>query len=445
MYFYFALNIYTRPSKSSSVLKSYDEGDKLLYQTFSDNWYEALVYVNGKPVTGYIYNGDVINQGTKQKDYTGFAVKDKTYVYEETSKHSKKLKGYTYGAKMLFKSYTSNWYEAIVYLNGKPHTGYIHKNDVSFHRPYSKQIVNPKMIYTYEQMVRDIKALENTYPGIIQTEIIGKSVDGRNIYAVKLGKGDTKISINAATHAREWITTNLVMHQIDTYSRAYTGNKNIDGYNVRDLLNKVSIYYVPMVNPDGVTLVQKGPFALGNPYNLIRINGGKTDFSHWKANANGVDLNRNYPVGWRNVVNDPGKPSSQNFKGYTPLSEPETIALSNFSLEHDFKTIVSYHSSGEVIYWENGEGEIRENARKVAHLISKKTGYSMLPASFSPGGGFYADWFTENTGQPSVTPEVSPYVGSKPVPISNYDRIWKQNFSIGLVVAYEAYQSRHKR
>lgn len=437
--------VYKNLNKNSKVLKSYNEGHLLQYKTFTDHWYEATVIINGKAQTGYIHKNDVLDLNSKRESYKGAAIKKKSYVYSKPSKSSKRLKGYEYGSNLQFKSFTDNWYEAIVIINGKAQTGYIHKNDVIIGSLKAKSIVNPKQVYTYEQMVKDIKALEKAYPGLVTSEIIGKSVDNRNIYAVKLGTGNVKITINAATHAREWISTNLVMYQIDQYSQAYLKNEKIDGYDVRDLLNKVSIYYVPMVNPDGVTLVQKGPYALKNSSQLIKLNNGSKDFKHWKANANGVDLNRNYPLGWYEpLIADPGRPASQNFKGYKPLSEPESRALANFSLKHDFKTAIAYHSSGEVVYWEYGKGKVYSELKRLALLISNKTGYP-LRSSLAFGGGYYTHWFTEVTGGLSATPELSPYVGNRPVPLSNFDRIWKQNYSVGLMLADEAYKNRNKR
>src|SRR5699024_9203394 len=127
------------------------------------------------------------------------------------------------------------------------------------------------------------------------------SVDGRNIYAIKLGKGKTEIFMNGSHHAREWLTTNLLMEMIDVYSQAYANNSKVAGYNARQILNNASIWFVPMVNPDGVTLVQKGALSAKRPAEVIRINDGSTNFNRWKANIRGVDLNRQYPADWAHI------------------------------------------------------------------------------------------------------------------------------------------------
>ncbi|SEP83150.1 Zinc carboxypeptidase [Virgibacillus subterraneus] len=432
------INVYSAPSKKRDVLKSYNEGKLLYYKTFMEDWYKALIYVNGEAQAGYIHKNDVLDENASRNTLDGIAVRDKTFVYNKTSRKSKKLKGYSFGSKLIFKSFTSNWYEAIIFIDGKTHTGYIHKNDVVDEMDDIGPIVNPKTVYSYNQMVSDITKLKNAYPGIIRTNVIGKSVEGRDIPLVKVGNGDKKITINSSHHAREWITTNLVMHQIDEYSRAFVNGTKIDGYNVRKLLNQVTIYYVPMVNPDGVTLNQFGADGFNNRSQLIRLNNGSTNFTAWKANSRGVDLNRQYPAKWENIRYVASSPGPYNYKGTAPLTEPEVQALYNFTKKHNFESHVAYHSSGEILYWAfNSTGKLREEHRKIAEKVSNKTGYSLYHPT-NPSGGGYTDWVIESLKKTGLTPELSPPVGNQPVPLSYYDRIWRQNNSIGLLLAKEA-------
>ncbi|TFB24479.1 peptidase M14 [Filobacillus milosensis] len=297
----------------------------------------------------------------------------------------------------------------------------------------TEPIVNPRQVYTYENMVEDIYRLTDRYNGLVTNEVIGESVDGRDIYAVRLGYGEREIFIHAATHAREWITTNLVMNQIDSYSAAFVNSEKVDGFDVRELLQKVSIYYVPMVNPDGVTLVQKGADALSNSEYLLKIHDGNPDFSRWKANANGVDLNRNYSVGWEQAHADTGEPGFQNYKGPSPMSEPETQAIAAFVKNHNFELALAYHTSGELVYWgKNLPEDLEDVSYELATVFGEETGY---PLHRGGSGGMFSDWFAHEIGAPNLTPEIAPYAGPGPVPLENYNRIWQQNFSMGLLMA----------
>ncbi|UOE93796.1 M14 family zinc carboxypeptidase [Alkalihalobacillus sp. LMS39] len=305
-----------------------------------------------------------------------------------------------------------------------------------------KKIVNAKVQnYTYTQMEKDMKQLESMYPEIIQTKIIGTSVDGRNIYAIKLGRGKTEVLINGSNHAREHMTTNVIMKQIDEYAFAYTKGNQFGGFNVKQVLDRTSIWYVPMVNPDGVTLVQQGPNALRSnklAQQAIQINKGSRNFAPWKANVRGVDLNRQFPHYWTTITNNPGKPSPSMYKGTKPLTEPEAITMRDFVENNKhLKTVIDYHSSGEVIF-------VR-NPTQLTTTLSRKTGYSIIDVTKSTSGGGFASWFNVYHKKPGITLEISPYVGDRPVPVGNWDRVWRQNDSVGLIVANEAYQNRNKR
>ncbi|SEP75211.1 Beta-N-acetylglucosaminidase [Virgibacillus subterraneus] len=122
-------NIYTTTSRSN-VLKSYKKGSILLYMPHSSNWYKAVVFVNGKRHTGYINKSDVETSVKDQEVIKGVGMQDPTAIYSEAATNSRKLKTYDQGSILYYKTYTSSWYEAIVYVNGKRHSGYIHKSHV---------------------------------------------------------------------------------------------------------------------------------------------------------------------------------------------------------------------------------------------------------------------------------------------------------------------------
>ncbi|WP_077624902.1 M14 family metallopeptidase [Sediminibacillus massiliensis] len=300
-------------------------------------------------------------------------------------------------------------------------------------------IVNPKQLYTFEQMELDIDTLKAVYPDMVTSHIIGRSVEGRAIHAVKIGKGKKEIFLNGAHHAREWLTTALLMKMLETYCEHFSARQPFEGYNVQRILTDTSIWLVPMVNPDGVTLVQKGPNAVVHTEEVLKMNNGNMDFSSWKANIRGIDLNRQYPADWDNIQDDVGSPSPQCYKGPAPLSEPETKAVYQFTNEHDFIIAAAYHSSGEELYWKyKASGKLLVYAKFLAEKLREKTGYKLVDPGDNPSGGGYTDWFLDHFQRPAFTPEISPYVGPRPVPLENFDRIWEENCTVGLLLAQEA-------
>lgn len=310
------------------------------------------------------------------------------------------------------------------------------------------KVVNPRQVYTYEQMTLDIKELVKKYPSIISYQSLGKTKFNRDIWAVKLGKGKTNILINASHHAREWITTNLVMNMLEAYAREYENQEEVGGYKVNDLLNKISIYFVPMVNPDGVTLQQKGISAFPKEVqeDLIRMNGGSYNFTRWKANAEGIDLNRQYPAGWGSLDTGGYTPYYQFYKGEYPLQAAEVKVLTDFVYKIKPEIAVSYHSTGRRVYWYfSKEQKNIERDHQIALKIGKLTGYEVEePINESSGGGF-SDWFVQEFERPGITPEVCYLLYETEVPLYEYDEIWKRNRNVGLLLANEGYNLYKQR
>ena len=297
-------------------------------------------------------------------------------------------------------------------------------------------------------MGKDITALKKAYPDLVQVKTIGTSEYGKKIYAVGLGKGSANVFINGSHHAREWLTTSLNMYMIEKYAAAYKGNKKISGYNAKSLLNSSTIWFVPMVNPDGVTLQQQGlkAFPKSTHKALIKMNNGSKNFKRWKANAKGVDLNRQYKADWKNIKNSPKAPSHKNYKGKTPESAKEVKAIVKFVNQINPEMTVAYHSSGRILYWNYKQSKANYKRDHVyAKKIGKMTGYSLVYPGKNPSGGGFTDWFIGAKKRPGFTPEIGTYPGETNLPVSQFPKVWKENQGVGLYVAQESIKLKDAR
>ncbi|MGB7605333.1 MAG: M14 family metallopeptidase [Lutisporaceae bacterium] len=296
--------------------------------------------------------------------------------------------------------------------------------------PYGIDVVFTDIDYTYEIMERDIRGLKARYP-FLEIGIAGKSVLGRNLYYIRLGNGPVEVSYNGSHHGIEWITTPLLMKFIENFSRAFARGSSLQGYDVRDIFRRSSIYIIPMVNPDGVDIALNGPQP-SNPYyqDLLRWNNTGLPFSQvWKANTRGVDLNRNYPASWDEAkAQEPSLgvygPAPTRYGGPSPLSEPESQALVNFTRQHNFKLVIAYHTQGRVIYW------LYQNIRpprsfEIGQSFAASTGYTLSNVPYEAAYAGYKDWFVEVYKRPGYTIEAG--IGGNPVPISQFDTIYREN------------------
>ncbi|SDF74975.1 g-D-glutamyl-meso-diaminopimelate peptidase [Fontibacillus panacisegetis] len=306
----------------------------------------------------------------------------------------------------------------------------------------SSAIVNPNQVYSYSIMQRDIEKLAAAYPELISYESLGQTKYGRELWAIKLGRGESTIFLNGSHHAREWMTTTLLMKMIDTYAAAYYNNAEISKNNIRDLLDKVTIWIVPMVNPDGVTLSQQGTAGLSSSLakTLKQYNGNSTNFNRWKANMQGIDLNRQYPANWSNIKNSKGYPWYQNYKGKQPAQALEVQIMMNFTYKIDPELTIAYHSSGEILFWHyNTLSKNLARDKSIALDISKLTGYSLVQPEKNPSGGGYKDWFIQEFDRPGLTIEIGEYVGERSLALSTFKGIWAENVGVPLYSAQKSY------
>ncbi len=277
-----------------------------------------------------------------------------------------------------------------------------------------ENIVDPNRTYSYGQMTTDAGKLEEMYPDIISTDSIGKSVEDRDILLIKLGKGDKKIVLAGAHHAREYITSTFLMETIDEYARAYETEGKYGEFDLKALLDEVTIYVVPMVNPDGVNLVQNGIDSVADPEKVREMHMEKNSYSEWKANINGVDLNRQYPCLWEKKKGPDG-PSSENYMGKQPATEPEVKAMMKLCRDNDFLLAASFHTKGEVIYWaDSGTVDEIPAANQIAQTLADVTGYKKNPVSEHPAdyAAGFENWFRQDFAHPAFCIELTPVDGS---------------------------------
>ena len=231
------------------------------------------------------------------------------------------------------------------------------------------------------------------------------------------------------------------MKFIEDYSINYSQNTSLYGYNIRKLFKSVSIYIMPMVNPDGVNIATNA-FPLNSPaYRMaksISNNYPNIPFpTGWKANARGVDLNLQFPAGWnqaQNIKYAQGftSPAPRDFVGYGPLTEPESLAIYNFTLSHNFTLSISYHTQGQEIYW-NFQNINPPRGLEIANRFSKASGYSVAEVPFNSSFAGYKDWFIKNYNRPGYTIEAG--FGTNPLPLSQFNKIYQDNLGIMILGA----------
>lgn len=308
------------------------------------------------------------------------------------------------------------------------------------------EMINPNVPYSYEVLKQDLIEIKAAYPNEVAIKKIGLTPFNRNIYAVKLGKGERNIVLIGSHHGREWLTSMLLMKKLETYANAYH-NKAKYGTISTKLLDEVSIWFIPMLNPDGVTIQQNdlSLFPVKHQEKLIIMNKGSNNFERWKANGMGIDLNRQYPAGWKRLGKKPNTPYYQFYKGKKPLEAKEVTILTKFIRDIDPLMAVAYHTAGREVYWNYYNGKHFFRDRQIAMKVAKLTEYKLAkPPRHAVGAGF-TDWFITAYHRPAMTIEISPLVGETSPPLSVFESEWQRNQYVGITLVKEAIKIIHNK
>lgn len=299
---------------------------------------------------------------------------------------------------------------------------------------YDFPIVSTKVPYTSLLTNYVVEGLKERYP-FLQTGTIGTSVMGKQIPYIQIGTGETQVFYNASFHANENITTPVLLKFAEEYAKAYAEGGMLYGVPAEGLFTSYRLYLVPLVNPDGVDLVNgllntgiyyRRAAQIGADYPSIPFPSG------WKANIEGIDLNLQFPAGWENAkeikfAQGYVSPAPRDYVGSAPLTAPESAAVYQFTREHDFSLILAYHTQGEVIYWKYLDYE-PVNSYEIARYFGEVSGYTVEETPQQSGYAGYKDWFIQEYNRPGYTIEVG--MGENPLPMSQFDQIYEANKGI---------------
>lgn len=211
-----------------------------------------------------------------------------------------------------------------------------------------------------EELVEDFA---NKFPHLTKRISIGKSLEGRDIWAIKISDNPNQDEIeepavlfNSMHHAREVMSPEASLDIIETLLNGYGSDQKITNW-----IDSYEIWVIPMLNVDG---------------NNKMWNHDKW----WRKNNRGgfgVDLNRNYPSGWNKCNGSSGSQSSQTYRGPNPASEPETQAMMNFVAKVRPVFDISYHSYSELVIYPLGCSPERTVNKDVIEKIGQEIGQKL--------------------------------------------------------------------
>ena len=146
-------------------------------------------------------------------------------------------------------------------------------------------------------------------------------------------------------------------------------------------------------------------------------------------------MNLQFPAGWQQAkqikyAQGFNKPAPRDFVGDGPLVAREALAVYNFTLQHNFRLVIAYHTQGKEIYW-TFQNYRPMMAEFIGQQFSRVSGYKLAQVPFNSSFAGYKDWFIQNYNRPGYTIEAG--LGQNPLPIEQFGEIYADNFGILLL------------
>ncbi len=267
---------------------------------------------------------------------------------------------------------------------------------------------------TFDEYVAEMQAWSTTYPEITSLFSMGQSGEGRELWVLRISdnpavdEGEPEVLLMSLQHAREWLSgttlQGIAEHILSGYGSDPDATAIVDG---------MQLYVMLVSNPDGYVYTH-------------------TTQRLWRKNRTpnndgtfGVDLNRNWPYQWNTATS---QTSSNLYRGPSPLSEPENIALNNWIASRGEKLlgILNYHTYGQLIMYswayttadppnKEAYGPV---IREMKNLILAAGGATYTDGPWAQalgyvGGGTTDDYVHAVLGVPTITLELRPATESQ--------------------------------
>ena len=275
-----------------------------------------------------------------------------------------------------------------------------------------QKVDSPKSMAGYhleEEVTAFLENLESTYPDVAGMFVLGTTIEGREIQALKISdnvttnEGEPGFFLVARHHAREPLTTELALE---------TAKRLLENYEsdpwTQYLIDEHEIYIIPRLNEDGASYDEDQGYA------------------YWRKNRQsnvgfpqcpGVDLNRNYGYEWGHDSGSSSYPCDEVYRGTAAFSEPCSLAVRDFINGHSNITmLITLHTYGELILYPWGytydpvsDSLDLEIFQETADVYAGYNGYSPGPGSgLYPTSGDTVDWAYGEKGIYAFTFELSP-------------------------------------
>ncbi|MDO4340398.1 MAG: M14 family zinc carboxypeptidase [Eubacteriales bacterium] len=266
---------------------------------------------------------------------------------------------------------------------------------------------------TYEKIYFSLWETAQRYGDFCQFRVIGKSHDDRMIPMLEAGNGHAAVFCLAGVNGIDRQMPSYLLQMAQEFCRAYECGWSLDEfYDVRELLEQVRVCFIPVLNPDGYEIVEKGYTTIRNPVLRQMLRMQELPHIEFCYNARGMDIRRNFPTSYY----------SRRRIHQEPASENETKALIRIFQEYKGRGLLSFcHSEKKIAYYRQPQAfAYNQRSYRLARHLQKRSSYRLEKYPFpaqetnhaaSKSTGSPEQFYAEITKQPALiieTPSILP-------------------------------------
>lgn len=272
----------------------------------------------------------------------------------------------------------------------------------------------------YQAYLRRLETLRANYPAL-SVRTVGRSALGRGIFSLSVGNPRRQSLIIAGFRGDEKAYCDAALTFIARLCKAVSRKEALFDVDISKALCDCGVTVLPCLNPDGIEIHDRGPAGAGS---LRRFAETLKSEVPWQANANGVDLPRNFTPGWslrrsEETVTGVTGPAPSGYSGEKPDREPESAALLRLCRRESFRKVLAITGTGSVV--RSASVFAPTGTAVMQKLLADCCGLAVGDTQESGVCCAFCDWFTEAFSRPALTME--PGKGDAPSPASENDSV----------------------
>ena len=269
-------------------------------------------------------------------------------------------------------------------------------------------------IFAYENLYYELWETARRYRAIAQFRVIGNSHDERMIPMIEVGQGDQAIFCVSGLNGTERHMPSCLLRMAKEYCRAWECGWVLEElYDVKQLLSAWKICFIPLLNPDGYEIYEKGYTVIRNPVYRQMLRMQETACTEYFCNARGMNLQKNFPTSYYRKMRIYHEPASEN----------ETKALVRILQEYQGKGFFSFGQADKrIVYFRQPQSfGTNQKSYRLARHFQKQAGFCMEKFSLEQqkkehavqGEGTPERYYAELTRQPSFRIELPSGLGEE--------------------------------